>query len=261
MPAVHHVVKGAGPPLILIHGFCETSALWNRFSDALAEKFCILAPDLPGFGRSPLPAVPFTLDDIARLMLEWMVPWNDSQPVVIGHSLGGYVALSMAHHRADRFGGLGLFHSTARADTPEKKENRNKVIDFVNRRGVAPYVDTFVPGLFCKPQNPRFAEVHQMALQTTLPALTAYAAAMRDRAAYDDVLVTFSRPMLFIAGQEDALLPLHQIVGETKLARFPVFHSLPDTGHIGMVEKEGATRKIVEDFMDLCLDFKANQRH
>lgn len=134
------------------------------------------------------------------------------------------------------------------------------MIDFVNRRGVGPYVDMFVPGLFYGRQNVRMEEMHRIAARTAVSALTAYAAAMRDRPEQDQVLVTFSNPVLFIAGEEDALLPLPQVVGESGIARFPVFHSLSATGHMGMIENEEASLKMVEDFMDFCLHFEANPR-
>ena len=191
MSRIYYQEKGKGHPLVLIHGFCETHEIWDRFADNLSDTFRVLLPDLPGFGKSPLPPTPFTIQDIGLAMLGWMDELHLDRPVVIGHSLGGYVALAMVDVQPGRFPGFGLFHSTAYADSEEKKENRNKVIDFVSRKGVQPFIDTFVPGLFYQKGNPHVMEIHQIASRTPAETLVAYAAAMRDRPSRVALLETF----------------------------------------------------------------------
>ena len=73
--------------------------------------------------------------------------------MLIGHSLGGYVALAMVEKRPDLFAGLGLFHSTAYADSAEKKQSRNKVIEFVNKNGAKAFTTNFITPLFADPQS------------------------------------------------------------------------------------------------------------
>jgi pimeloyl-ACP methyl ester carboxylesterase len=244
-----------GRPLVLIHGFCETGEIWRHFADTLSERFKVIVPDLPGFGKSLLPANSFTIDDIGATMLEWINQWQAERPVVIGHSLGGYVAMSMASQPISQFGGVGLFHSTAYPDSTEKKENRNKVIRFVERHGVELFLDSFVPGLFYKNGDPHIPQVRQIAAQTSPVTLVAYSRFMRDRPSYEEFLKGFSKPILFIAGEQDTLVPVAHTVAQTKLARFPVFNSLSDVAHMGMLEKEPATIEIVQKFMNFCRSF------
>src|SRR6185295_19424601 len=144
MNRIYYEEKGNGRPLVLIHGFCETHEIWDRFAENLSGAFRVLLPDLPGFGKSSIPPTPFTVRDIGLLMLSWLDELQLEAPVIIGHSLGGYVVLAMANAQPGRFPGFGLFHSTAYADSEEKKENRNKVIDFVGRNGVQPFIDSYV---------------------------------------------------------------------------------------------------------------------
>src|SRR5258708_5460057 len=147
MSTIFYRKYGKGYPIILIHGFCETHEIWNGFVEGLSKKFEIFVIDLPGFGNSPILASPFfSIDDAGAKVFEWIVQQKINQPIVIGHSLGGYVALAMAKRHAEKFAGLGLIQSTAFPDSEERKANRNKVIEFVKAHGTDPFIDTFVPG-------------------------------------------------------------------------------------------------------------------
>jgi pimeloyl-ACP methyl ester carboxylesterase len=249
MNSVHYSSRGSGRPLVLIHGFCETSAIWSSLADKLALKYHVITPDLPGFGESPLPNGSFSIDDVGVILLQWIEPWRSEAPVVIGHSLGGYVALAMAAADQGIFGGLGLFHSTAYADTAEKKESRNKVIDFVERNGVEAYTRSFVPGLFYQKELVVVEAVREMAAQTAAETLTAYARAMRDRNDRLEILKEFNRPVLFVSGEQDQVIPAGQIREQSLLAKQAAFYSIIGAGHMGMLENEPASINIVEDFM------------
>src|SRR5258706_15689056 len=154
-----------------------------------------------------------------------------------------------------RFPEFGLFHSTAHADSEEKKENRNKVIDFVSRNGVQPFIDTFVPGLFYQKGNPHVREMHEIASRTQAETLVAYLAAMRDRPARLALLESFPKPILMIAGEHDAIIPYDQSSSQSSLMRFPLFYGLKDAGHMGMFENEPKSIKIVKDFTNFALGF------
>jgi pimeloyl-ACP methyl ester carboxylesterase len=257
MQPVFHQEIGKGHPLILIHGFCETHRIWDRLAEHLSSTFRVILPDLPGFGKSPLPPIPFSITDVSLTMLEWIEGLQIDSPIVIGHSLGGYVVLAMMEKQPQWFPGFGLFHSTAYADPVEKRENRNKVIDFVSRNGVDPFIDTFVPNLFHQQDNPSIGEVHKIASQTSPKTLIAYATAMRDRPARDHVLETFPKPVLMIAGERDKIIPYGDILAQSRRMKFPFFLGLEETGHMGMYENEPAALKAVKEFVNLALQFQS----
>ena len=124
---VHYEIIGEGLPLIFLHGFNENSAVWDLIIPALAKQYQCVVIDLPGFGKSPLPAnlsIKYMANAVHRVIEEI----NIAKPIVIGHSMGGYVSLELAAHYPDLLSGVGLFHSTAIADTDEKKDNRLKTI-------------------------------------------------------------------------------------------------------------------------------------
>src|SRR5690606_22072454 len=113
--------QGAGNTILLVHGFPMTSAIWDNFSPHLASTFRVVTLDLPGFGKSPLLPSPFSLEDVANAVLEKIESLRIARLVAIGHSLGGYVTLAMVARKPELFAGFGLIHSTAKADSEEKK--------------------------------------------------------------------------------------------------------------------------------------------
>ena len=95
MSRIHFFEKGEGQPLVLIHGFCETSRMWTDFAEKLAKDFRVICPDLPGIGDSPISGEQISLEEVAVMLEEWMDTNEIHQPIVIGHSLGGYVTLAL----------------------------------------------------------------------------------------------------------------------------------------------------------------------
>src|SRR6478609_4304829 len=107
--------QGSGKCIILLHGFPMNQRVWDDFVPLLSNHYKVITLDLPGFGDSSLPQLPFTIDQVADIVLDWISVEKIHESTIIGHSLGGYVALAMVEKRPELFSGLGLFHSTALA--------------------------------------------------------------------------------------------------------------------------------------------------
>ncbi|MBS1683078.1 MAG: alpha/beta hydrolase [Bacteroidetes bacterium] len=241
--------SGRGWPVILIHGFCETHEIWDRFAEQLSKKFEIFVIDLPGFGSSPLPVRPFKISDIASGILDWIKQSRIQRPVVIGHSLGGYVGLAMAQQKPEIFSGLGLFQSTAYPDSEERKINRNRVIDFVKTHGIDPYIDTYVPGLFFDKGHPAIYTVDEIARKTKIESLIAYTEAMRDRESTIEVLKNFKSPFLMLAGEQDCVIPQEIAKELSTIAPRSTFCLLKNVGHMAMYESPQESLEAVEGFV------------
>ena len=115
----------AAYPLVLLHGFCEDSTIWYKILPFLkknASNRAIIAIDLGGFGQSE--QFGSTIEAMARQVNEVIETLALSPCILVGHSLGGYVALAVAESFADKIAGFGLLHSHAFADTAEKQQNR-----------------------------------------------------------------------------------------------------------------------------------------
>jgi len=241
--------SGKGKPVLLIHGFCETHEIWDGFAESLAKSFELFAIDLPGFGESPLPATSFSIHEIAGMILSWIDRRNMSAPFLVGHSLGGYVALSIAEQAQNKISGLCLFHSTPYPDNDDRKSNRNRVIEFVKKNGADPFIDTYVPGLFYDKKHPAIPGVYKIARETAEKTLLAYTAAMRDRPSSIDFLKKIEKPVLTIAGDKDNIISVETSLGFGRLAKISTVQVLENTGHMAMFEQPELAERILSDFI------------
>jgi pimeloyl-ACP methyl ester carboxylesterase len=246
--------EGKGKAVLLLHGFPMTSGIWNKFSAALSASFRIITIDLPGFGNSTLPSLPITLDAVADIILKSIDGHGIVEVIPIGHSLGGYIVLSMVSKRPDLFPGFGLFHSTAMPDSREKKASRNKVIEFIRKNGAEAFTTNFITPLFANSHHPDVPFVREMNIRTNASTLIAYAEAMRDRPGHMTLISQYKRPILFITGVKDPGIPVQDIREQASIARQPELHVLEDQSHMGLIEDVATTSSIVYDFVKRCYE-------
>jgi pimeloyl-ACP methyl ester carboxylesterase len=247
---IHFFEKGKGQSLILIHGYCETGKMWTDFSEILSKDFRVICPDLPGIGGSPIAGDQISLEEVAVSLEEWMESNQLENPIIIGHSLGGYVSLALLELMGNRIKAIGLFHSTAFADDKDKKLMRNRTITFLRKNGVEKFVTSFVPPLFPEDRREELAKEIELAIEdakrSSLDGLIAYAGAMRDRKDRLEVLNHFSGPKLLIAGTEDGAVKIE--ASRAQKDAFSHYFELEGVGHMGMIESKTVTLEIVSGF-------------
>ncbi len=248
MPKIAYTAKGKGPVVVFLHGFCESRLVWDPISDVVPDGFHYLFPDIPGFGESPLSSSSVTLPQVADSLIGWLNSLQVNDFILIGHSMGGYIALEMAHQAGIRCRGLGLFHSTAAADSEAKKENRTKSAGFIRKNGTEVFFRTFIPGLYHR-RGPWESDVRRMIRSTSEKSVVAYTLAMRDRPDYRSFISSFPGKTLFIAGEYDSFIPAESIREQAGQARDALFVLLSDTGHLGMQENPEEAARAVRDYL------------
>jgi pimeloyl-ACP methyl ester carboxylesterase len=246
--------SGNGKVVMLIHGFPMSSAIWRGFTGRLSKFFRVITPDLPGFGDSPLPDGPFSIDDIARIVLRKADDLGIGRIVAIGHSLGGYVTLAMVNRDPDRFAGFGLLHSTALPDTEEKKAARDKAIAFIGNNGAEAYTSNFITPLFADSKHPDVPFVRELNIRANAATLVGYLKAMRDRPDRRDVLRSFPRPVLLVAGGKDPVIPPTDLRKQAEITSHAAFYELEQQAHMALVEDVPATSSLVYDFVLRCYE-------
>jgi pimeloyl-ACP methyl ester carboxylesterase len=250
---------GAGPCVVLLHGFAEDGSIWQKQINALKEHCRLIVPDLPGSGRSAswMPVgkngEAMTLEDHATLIYQVLVSEGIDQCTLIGHSMGGYIALALAEKYPNNLSGLGLFHSTAYADSEEKKNMRIKSIEFIRQHGTAAFIRMTAANLFCeqtRSQRPALVEELIGAYDNfNEGALVSYYEAMMRRPDRTSVLKSFSRPILFMIGEKDPAVPLEQSLRQSHIPAFCYIHILENAGHMGMWESTGEANNFLTAFI------------
>jgi pimeloyl-ACP methyl ester carboxylesterase len=255
MSDLNFTQTGKGHPVILLHGFPMNSSVWDSFSIGLSKDFTVIAIDLPGFGGSPLlEKKSFAIDDVADSVLTFIKEKKILNSLLIGHSLGGYVALSMAEKNPALFNGLGLFHSTAYADTDEKKQSRTKVLDFIDKNGVETFTTNFIAPLFADQTHHAIERVREIARASTVDAVKGFTIAMRDRPDRTSVIKKFNKSILFIAGEKDGGISVASIQAQAALSARTETHILEGVAHMGMFENPMEATRIIRAFSTKCFN-------
>lgn len=250
---------GTGRPVVLLHGFCEDSRIWQSFTPYLADAgFRVIAPDLPGFGHSePFPQR--SMADLAATIEQLIERLQLNRPVLIGHSMGGYTGLEILARQRIPLAGLSLFHAHPFADSEEKKALRQKSIDFLDRHGLAPYLRDFFPGLF----PPAFVDAHpyiirqlrEQAQDYPVEGVQAALRAMADRRDHQKTLEEARVPIQFLLGLEDPLLPREKLLAQTYLPAVADIQLLPGVGHMGAQEAPDICVRHIAAFANFCQSF------
>jgi pimeloyl-ACP methyl ester carboxylesterase len=247
--------NGNGNTLVFLHGHCESKEVWEVFDAQLSKSNRVICIDLPGLGAS-LPIEHLSMDSMADAVLEVLQKCEVGKITIIGHSMGGYVALAFAEKHPQMMAGLCLFHSTAYADSDEKKLQRDKTIKYLHENGVEAFIRPFVPPLFYSPNRERckasIEKLIEIGLKTPLKVIADCAAAMRDRPDRTHVLSESKYPVLFIVGKNDTAVKAEDSMTQSLMPNQSYVQILGDTGHQGLFERESETIKMLEGFLKIC---------
>lgn len=249
--------EGVGSPVLLIHGFSEDGGIWEQQTDLLKDKYRLLIPDLPGSGRSSLLTGEPSIEALAEAIRLLLDKEKIGKCVLIGHSMGGYITLAFAEKYPERVSAFGLFHSTAYADSEEKRATRRKSIDFIRKNGAAAFVRQSTANLFAgSTQTARPELINEMIDRYSgfsPDALAYYQQAMINRPDRVAVLRSFAGPILFIIGAGDQAVPPEHSLQQCHIPRLSHVHILGSTGHEGMLEEVGRSSACLHSFLNFVI--------
>lgn len=259
--------QGTGQAVMLVHGFGEDSHIFDQQIEYLQEHCRLLVPDLPGSGQSvPVwqpednsvpkytPAFDASMEFMADTLAQVLQHAGASDTILLGHSMGGYITLAFAEKYPGLLKAFGLLHSTAFADTGEKKENRRQGIKKITDEGPFAFIQTAVPVLFgdrYKAEHPELVEqLVQSGKQFTAQALTAYYNAMIERPDRTHVLSGSKLPVLFVFGTVDKAIAMDDVLKQVHLPEVSYFHALEEVGHVGMWEATAEMNLFILKFIN-----------
>lgn len=241
---------GKGTAIVLLHGFLENSSMWDFFVAELSKKYRVIAIDLLGHGQSDSHGYIHTMEDQADVVHEILSELRIRKAIFAGHSMGGYVALAYAELYPEQVKALALINSTSRADSDERKQNRDRAIKAVKKDHTA-FVRLSIANLFSDTNRDRLAaEIEQVkieALKTPLQGIVAALEGMKIRKDREVLLHFGPYPILLVLGQKDPVLNYEESIEQAENTKVEVV-SFPD-GHMSLIEnRDGLLEALVGFF-------------
>jgi len=246
---------GKGRAVVLLHGFLGSSDLWQAVRQNLSRSFRVISIDLPGHGHSDNFGYVHSMELMAAAVKAVMDKLRLKKYVIMGHSMGGYAALAFAELYPDFLKGLCLFHSTAYADSEEKKKDRSRAVKLV-KSDKRVYTKTTIKNLFATKNIKYLKEEIQFATaiaqQVGKQGAVAALEGMKDRPARDIVLGMVDYPVMMVIGEHDNVLPYEQLLEQSQYIRNKTILYLEHDGHMGFLESPRQCAKSLKSFLRHC---------
>ncbi|NJW54637.1 alpha/beta fold hydrolase, partial [Salinimicrobium oceani] len=154
---IYYSVVGKGEATVLLHGFLESSKIWEEFLPEFSKHGKIITIDLPGHGRSEIVSEVHRMELMAEAVHEVFKATGVKKANFIGHSMGGYVGLAFMEKYPQLINDFMLLNSTPQADSEEKKENRDRSAELVEKNKKA-YVSMAIKNLLSPANSERFSD-------------------------------------------------------------------------------------------------------
>lgn len=249
---VYYQVYGQGPVITLLHGFMEDHTMWKSIIPFLQQNFRVVTPDLPGHSQSENMGRSHSMEKMASVIWHILAAEGIRETILVGHSLGGYVALEMARMEPARVKGVCMLHSTALPDSDIKKKERDRVIKVLEMSpGV--FIREAIPNLFAEDLKKDFQHeievLTNLALQHSPEGLIATTRGMRDREDGLPWLREQTIPFHFIIGKKDPIIPFEMYTEQLATGKHVSSFVSEKAGHMGMIEDRDAVIDSVITFI------------
>lgn len=237
-------LSGKGREIVIfLHGFLGDLTIWDAFAFELKSNYTILQVDLPGHGLSDPVSTVHTMELMAKKIVELMDHLELKTAHIVGHSMGGYVAISISDQYLSRISSITLLNSNCNDDPPQKKRDRIRAIRLIE---LSPelFVNEAINNLFTTKNISLFtSEILQMkkkALKAATRGADPALRGMAERKEMTSYLAEIEIPIFFIAGKHDTIIPLRTVEEQAKIIGAQL-HVLEHTNHMGFLEEQNAT--------------------
>jgi pimeloyl-ACP methyl ester carboxylesterase len=241
--------SGKGTAVVLLHGFLENKTMWDVYVTELSKRNRIITIDLLGHGKTESLGYIQTMEENADVVHEVISKLRIRKAILVGHSMGGYVALAFAELYPENMKGLVLLNSTSKEDSSERKKNRDRAIKAV-KQDYETFIRLSIANLFSEDNQEilsnEIEEVKIQALQTPLQGIVASLEGMKIRKDREFLLHTTTYPKLLILGKKDPVLNyednLEQLKGtDAELVTF-------EDGHMSSIENQAELLTVLANF-------------
>jgi len=240
---------GKGNAIVLLHGFLENQTMWKNLIPELSKKHRVITIDLLGHGKSECLGYLHSMEENAEVVRAVLSELRIRKAIIVGHSMGGYVALAFAELYPAIVKGLVLMNSTSKADSEERKKNRDRAIKTVKKDYVG-FIRLSISNLFSPDNRERLIDEIERAkleaLKTPLQGVVASLEGMKIRKDRENVLHSASYTILLILGEKDPVLNYDD--GVKQIENTPIkLVAFPD-GHMSHIENREELKKVLLQF-------------
>jgi pimeloyl-ACP methyl ester carboxylesterase len=241
---------GKGSALVLLHGFLENQFMWNDIIPELSKKNRIITIDLLGHGQTECLGYIHTMEDQADMVHAVLQELRIRKAAFVGHSMGGYIALAYAELYPDTVKGFVLLNSTSRADSDERKLNRDRAINAV-KHNYTNFVSLAISNLFSEENRTKLVEkiesVKTQALETPLQGIIASLEGMKIRKDREVILHFAPYPIVLILGKKDGVLPYNEAIEQVENTEVKLVTL--ESGHMSHMENPKELLKAILEFL------------
>ena len=243
---LYNKIEGEGKIIVFLHGFLESSTMWDYLDlkQLNAKKIFI---DLPGHGKSNIilpdsPSVSFMAEKVNELLSNLI----ESEIMVVGHSMGGYVALELAKINSN-ISKVILLNSNFWQDSSEKQKDRDRVVEII-KHAKDKFIQEAIPNLFSFPENhqQKINEIVNEAKSFTVDGISFATKAMRDRCDNSKWVMENTSKIHIIQGELDKTAPLDLMY--EKLPKNVSISLIEDAGHMTHIEASNQVLEIISSF-------------
>lgn len=236
--------------LVLIHGFGMSSSIWNLLEKKFPKKANLITVDYSTLTYQ-------TIEEIADWLHEELESRGIISPILVGHSMGGYISLAYLEKYPKNVAGLVLFHSVGTADNDARKMSRQKTIEFIERNSSTLFLEEFLPSIFA----PTFIASKPKLVQAlvkeykNLPSASIIAAteAMKARKGRMHLLASTHLPIGFILGGQDTFIPREKAIEQINTVQNPHVLWLSSVGHAAMIESPEVCASFLINYQETCI--------
>lgn len=243
---------GSGLPVVFLHAFPLNRTMWDPQVTALVGESRCIAIDYRGLGESK-GGEPYSMDRYADDVAGVLDTLQIARAVVIGLSMGGYVAFALWRRHRDRVRALVLADTRATADTPETIARRRELIEIARAQGSTAVANAQITGLVGKTTREKRPDIydamHRMIAQAPVAGIIGATEALMSRPDSTETCATIDVPTLVVVGDEDVLTPPRDAARLADAIRGSRLEVLQGAGHLSNVERPAAFNTVVSEFL------------
>lgn len=247
-----YVDRGAGIPILFVHGFPLDGTLWQPQVDSLSDEYRVIVPDLRGFGGSTVSRA-MTMEQYADDLRVILDELRIDGVVLAGLSMGGYVALAFCRLAPNRLRGLVLADTRPQADSDEARANRTATARQVMEDGAAALADSMLEKLLSpatfENQPDLVNTVRDTMARQSVSGIVAALYGMAERSDSRPMLGDISVPTLVVVGAHDVITPVAEAASMVETIPGSELVVIPDAGHLSNLEQPQVFNRAVREFL------------